>query len=45
MDEYDKIYLWMVVATFAALCMGILFAVLEKQDLVNTTVQALTYPT
>ena len=44
MDEQDKIYLWMVIATFAALTVGILFSFLHTNDIVNTTIQGLAYP-
>lgn len=44
MDEQDKIYLWMVIATFGALIVGILFEILSQNDLINTAVQNLTFP-
>jgi hypothetical protein len=44
MDEQDKIYLWMVIATFAALAIGILFSVLHTNEIIGTTIQALNFP-
>lgn len=44
MDEQDKIYLWMIIATFVALVLGILFSVLHTSDIANTTVQSLAFP-
>jgi len=44
MDEQDKIYLWMVIATFAALTIGILFSLLHTNDIVGTTIQNLNFP-
>ena len=42
MDEQDKIYLWMIIATFAALVIGILFGVLHQNDLFSTQVTNIT---
>ena len=44
MDEQDNIYLWMVIATFVALTIGILFSVLHTDDLASTAVQSLSFP-
>ena len=44
MDEQDKIYLWMIVATFAALVIGILFGILHQNDIFSTTVQNVIIP-
>ena len=44
MDEQDKIYLWMIIATFVALVIGILFSVLHTDDLASTAVQTLNFP-
>ena len=44
MDESDKIYLWMVITTFVALILGILFAMLHTSDLTSTAVQTLSFP-
>lgn len=44
MDEQDKIYLWLVIATFAALVIGILFETLHQNDLASTAVQTLSFP-
>ncbi len=43
MDDQDKIYLWMVIATFVALAVGCLFEMLQQNDLANTVVQNLTF--
>ena len=42
MDEQDKIYLWMIIATFAALVIGILFGILHQNDLFSTIVNNVT---
>ena len=44
MDEQDKIYLWMIIATFIALTLGILFSVLHADDIASTAVQNLSFP-
>ena len=44
MDETDKIYLWMIIATFVALVLGILFGILGQNDIASTTVQNITIP-
>jgi hypothetical protein len=44
MDEQDHIYLWMIIATFVALILGILFSVLSTDDLASTAIQNLSFP-
>lgn len=44
MDDQDKIYLWMVIATFVALSVGCLFEILHQNDIASTVVQNLTFP-
>ncbi len=44
MDEQDKIYLWMVIATFLALLLGVLFSYLHESDITQTAISNLTFP-
>ncbi len=44
MDEQDKIYLWMIIATFASLVVGILFSVLHQNDIFTTIVGNVVIP-